>query len=79
MAGGGKCYAGSDMCCIEGAVFPGCRLTFKFLPFYVVESETLFSIDAGHWYIWKVCDGGGEGIRIITLPSFPAWGLSYRK
>lgn len=46
--------------------FSGRRLIFKFLPFYLVESEILFSVGAGQLYIWKIWDGGGDGIGLLV-------------
>lgn len=64
---------------VEKALFfSGHRLTFRFPPFYLVGSEILFSIGSEHWHIWRVWDGGGDGIKIVTLPPLSAWGLSSR-
>lgn len=59
--------------------FSGQWLTFKFPPFYLFGSEILFSTSSEHWHIWRVWDGGGDGIQIVTLLQLSAWGLSSRK
>lgn len=40
------------LCTLWKALFSGQRLTLKFLPFYLIESEILFFIGAGSWGWW---------------------------
>lgn len=58
--------------------------TFTFSGHRLTSHSTWLRVKFGFpWvlgsYIWKVWDSGGDGIRVITLPPLPAWGLISRK